>query len=97
MLETIQRLLKSRKFLVSLAVILASLAVKAVPSLAPYQNDLGNLMFALAGLFIAGTTVEDSVQKWAARPATDTEAVREIITELMDEYFAVEEEEGDGQ
>ncbi len=77
-------LFKSRKFLIALAVVIMAVLVHFVPTLQPVADQLGYVVL-LALFLIAGITVEDSAAKWAARPTTTKEALRDLILEALEE------------
>ena len=86
-LTPLAALLRSRKFLIALTVVIIAALVHFVPTLAPVQDQLGYVVL-LALFLIAGITFEDSAEKWSARPASTGAALRELITEALDEFFS---------
>lgn len=83
-------LFKSRKFLIALAVVIMAVLVHFVPTLQPVADQLGYVVL-LALFLIAGITVEDSAEKWASRPATTKDALRDLVTEALEEFFDEDE------
>ena len=89
-LTPLAALLRSRKFLIALTVVIIAALVHFVPTLAPVQDQLGYVVL-LALFLIAGITVEDSAEKWAARPGTTKDALRDLLTEALEEFFSEDE------
>ncbi len=86
-LSPLQALLKSRKFIVALAAILAYLIVLALPDLKPHQGDIATVLLWLAGLVIGGIALEDAGKAVGSGPKTFDTAVRQIVTAILDELL----------
>jgi hypothetical protein len=84
--QPLQALFKSRKFMVALAVIAAYLITLALPDLRSHSSEIASVLLWLAGLVIGGITLEDAGKAVGSNPLSLRDAIREVVTDVLDEY-----------
>jgi hypothetical protein len=85
--QPLNALLKSRKFMVALAAIAAYLITLALPDLRPHQSEIASVLVWLAGLLIGGIALEDAGSAVGSGPKNLDAAIRQIVGELLDAYL----------
>jgi hypothetical protein len=88
-----ERLLKSRRFLVLIICVVLYAVASYVPALAVHIDNIGLILTLLGGLLIGGYSVEDAVAAWSGRPLSFAAAVREMVAEVMEEWFGAANDE----
>jgi hypothetical protein len=88
--QPVNALLKSRKFMVALAAIAAYLITLALPDLRPHQSEIATVLLWLAGLVIGGIALEDAGHAVRSGPADVDAAIREVVTDILDELLALQ-------
>jgi hypothetical protein len=90
-LGPILAMLRSRKFIIALAVLLISLLTMAIPSLEEVRGELLTLLITLGLALIGGITIEDAAAKGreaAAAPAVPpAEAILDLVKAALEAYF----------
>jgi len=91
-LGPILAMLRSRKFIIALAVLLISLLTMAIPSLEEVRGELLTLLITLGLALIGGITIEDAAAKGreaAAAPAVPpAEAILDLVKAALESMFA---------
>jgi hypothetical protein len=90
--QPVNALLKSRKFIVALAAIAAYLITLSLPDLRPHSTEIASVLVWLAGLLIGGIALEDAGHAVGSGPADIDTAIREVVTDMVDELLAMRQE-----
>ena len=82
------QLLTSRKFIIILSYIAAQLLIRAIPSLAPYVNDLTNVLTVAAGALFGHLSIEDIIKlKAQYTPTSLPDAANTALTGVVSAAF----------
>ena len=81
-------LLKSRKVIVSLCALILNFVVAAVPTLAPYRNELMTVITGLALGLIGGIAYEDAAragrEAGSLPPMSNADLIKLLLGDLID-------------
>lgn len=90
-LGPILAMLRSRKFIIALAVLLISLLTMAIPSLEEVRGELLTLLITLGLALIGGITIEDAAKAGRDTAAAPTlppaDALLELVKAALEAYF----------
>lgn len=83
--EIIKSLLRSRAFATSVAALIGTIVVMAVPALEPHQEFLRNAIIALAGLVIGKWGLEDFAAKLnGSTVPTNAKEILKVFEEIVE-------------